>query len=117
MKLPCQAIVWDVLPAIRAAIAEELIRCGVSQQEAARLLQMAPSAISQYLSGKRGYRIVFENGVKASIAGLAHDLCDGRVDDLGARICAICVQLREDDCEPGRCDAEEKDDGATGTPV
>lgn len=116
MKLPCQAIVWDVLPAIRAAIAEELIRCGVSQQEAARLLGMAPSAISQYLSGKRGYRIVFENGVKASIGKLARDLCEGRVDDLAGRICAICIQLREEDREFCRCSEEEKDDETPGTP-
>ena len=38
MKLPCQLIVWNVLPAIRAAIAEELNTMGVSQLEAARLL-------------------------------------------------------------------------------
>ena len=42
MKLPCQSIVWNVLPAIRAAIAEELIALGVSQLEAARLLEMTP---------------------------------------------------------------------------
>ncbi len=64
MEAPCQKIVWDVLPAIRAAIAVELVRCGVSQVEAARMLEIAPSAVSQYLSGKRGYRIEFENDVK-----------------------------------------------------
>ena len=61
MEAPCQKIVWDVLPAIRAAIAVELVRCGVSQVEAARMLEIAPSAVSQYLSGKRGYRIEFED--------------------------------------------------------
>ncbi len=35
MESPCQRIVWDVLPAIRAAIAVELVKCGVSQVEAA----------------------------------------------------------------------------------
>ena len=59
MEAPCQKIVWDVLPAIRAAIAVELVKCGVSQVEAARMLEIAPSAVSQYLSGKRGYRIEF----------------------------------------------------------
>ncbi|MDD4138532.1 MAG: transcriptional regulator, partial [Methanoregula sp.] len=52
MEAPCQKIVWDVLPAIRAAIAVELVRYGVSQVEAARMLEIAPSAVSQYLSGK-----------------------------------------------------------------
>jgi predicted transcriptional regulator len=57
----CQRIVWDVLPAIRAAISVELVRCGVAQEEVARMLEIAPSAVTQYLSGKRGYRIEFEN--------------------------------------------------------
>jgi len=42
MESPCQKIVWNVLPAIRAAIAVELVRYGVSQVEAARMLEIAP---------------------------------------------------------------------------
>ncbi|WP_407355743.1 transcriptional regulator [Methanolobus sp. WCC5] len=97
MKLPCQMIVWDVLPAIRAAIAEELVNCGLSQQEIARELDMAPSAVSQYLSKKRGYRIVFDEDVKQSIRALAEDMKAGNVDDLAGRICRICKQLRSDE--------------------
>jgi hypothetical protein len=107
MQAPCQKIVWDVLPAIRAAIAVELVKCGVSQIEAARMLEIAPSAVSQYLSGKRGYRIEFEDEVKRSIERLAQDLKEGRVDNLVNRICDICKQLREEEeqCgqEPERC--------------
>ncbi len=97
MEAPCQKIVWDVLPAIRAAIAVELVKCGVSQVEAARMLAIAPSAVSQYLSGKRGYRIEFENDVKQSIEQLARDLMDGREVNLVQRTCDICRQLREGD--------------------
>jgi hypothetical protein len=108
MEAPCQKIVWDVLPAIRSAIAVELVRCGVSQVEAARMLETAPSAVSQYLSGKRGYRIEFGNDAKYSIELLAKDLRDGRDVNLVQRICDICRQLRdaESPCsnEPdGRC--------------
>ena len=95
MEAPCQKIVWDVLPAIRAAIAVELVKCGVSQVEAARMLEIAPSAVSQYLSGKRGYRIEFENDVKKSIELLAADLKEGRQLNLVQRTCDICHQLRE----------------------
>jgi len=95
MKLPCQTIVWDVLPAIRAAIAEELVKLGVSQQEAARLLDMAPSAISQYLSKKRGYRIEFEDDVKVAIRSIAQDLSNDEIESLPQRICGICTMLRE----------------------
>jgi predicted transcriptional regulator len=107
MQAPCQKIVWDVLPAIRAAIAVELVKCGVSQIEASKMLEIAPSAVTQYLSGKRGYRIEFEGDVKRSIEHLAKDLKDGKVDNLVARICDICKKLREegDQCgsEPMEC--------------
>jgi hypothetical protein len=100
MEAPCQKIVWDVLPAIRAAIAVELVRGGVSQVEAARMLEIAPSAVSQYLSGKRGYRIEFEDQVRESIAQLAKDLIDRKQINVVERICGICRQLRE---EGGEC--------------
>jgi predicted transcriptional regulator len=114
MEAPCQKIVWDVLPAIRAAIAVELIRCGVSQAEAARMLEIAPSAVSQYLSGKRGYRIEFEDNVKRSIELLSQDLKEGKQVNLVRRTCDICRQVRQDDegpcgrlpdLSPGRCDS------------
>jgi hypothetical protein len=101
MQAPCQKIVWDVLPAIRAAIAVELVKCGVSQIEASKMLEIAPSAVSQYISGKRGYRIEFEDEVKESIGCLAQDLKNGKVDNLVARICDICRRLREGDDQCG----------------
>ena len=87
METPCQKIVWDVLPAIRAAVAVELIKNGVSQVEAERMLEIAPSAVSQDLSGKRGYRIEFSEDKKQPITLLAIDLKDGKVDNLISRIC------------------------------
>ena len=95
MKVPCQTIVWDVLPAIRAAVAEEIVKCGVSQLEAARLLDMAPSAVSQYLSKKRGYRIELSGEVKIIIQRLAKDIKEGKVEDITPRICDICRHLRK----------------------
>jgi hypothetical protein len=97
MEAPCQKIVWEVLPAIRAAIAVELVRQGVSQVETARMLRIAPSAVSQYLSGKRGYRIEFDDNVKRSIELLARDLQHQQEVNLVRRTCDICRQLRDDD--------------------
>jgi predicted transcriptional regulator len=101
-KTPCQQIVWDVLPAIRAALAAELVRNGIAQQEVARLLEIAPSAVSQYLSGKRGYRIVFQGPAEKMIEGLAREIRAGGVPDITARICAICREIRDDQapCTP-----------------
>ncbi len=95
MESPCQKIVWDVLPALRAAVAVELVENGVSQVEAARMLEIAPSAVSQYLSGKRGYRIEFREDIKQSIARLARDLEEEKVDNLISRICSICREMRD----------------------
>jgi len=97
MKSPCQTIVWDVLPAIRAAIAQELVNLGLTQQETARLLDTTPSAISQYLSKKRGYKIEFEADVKNAIQSIAQDLSKGEVKDFSLRICSICTMLQDYD--------------------
>jgi predicted transcriptional regulator len=96
VKTPCQQIVWDVLPAIRAALAAELVKNGVSRQEVARLLDTAPSAVSQYLSGNRGYRIVFDGPVQKLIEDLARDIKAGGVTDVTSRICTICREVRDD---------------------
>ncbi len=89
-----------MLPAIRAALAAELVKTGMSRQEVARLLDIAPSAVSQYLSGKRGYRVVFEEPAGRQIADLAREIRAGTVPDITTRICAICRAIRE---EEGPC--------------
>lgn len=99
MKNPCQKIAGEILPAIKAAIGAERIRHPVLQAEASRILAMAPSAISQYLSGKRGYRIEFSGAVKASVAALAQDIIDNKDPDLVERACAICRQIRGEDVQ------------------
>ena len=73
VKVPCQEIVWDIIPAMQAALAAELVSRGVSQINVAKALSVAPSAVSQYLSGKRGYRIVFDDDIKELI-GRSADL-------------------------------------------
>jgi predicted transcriptional regulator len=76
------------------------------------MLEIAPSAVSQYLSGKRGYRIEFENDVKQTIELLAQDLRDGRKVNLVKRICDICHQLRdgeETQCGGGSSDVPPKE--------
>lgn len=102
-KLPCETIVWDSLPAIRAAIAGEMVKKGLSQKMVAGLLNMAPSAVSQYISGKRGYRIEFSPAVSAAISSLAADLISGTVSDPRTRICRICTLIREGESSCTAC--------------
>ncbi len=94
VETPCQKIVWDLVPAIRASLAIELVKKGQSQAAAAKLLGIAPSAVSQYISGKRGYRIEFQGETKELVEKLAQDLIDNNVSDFVVRICDICVSAR-----------------------
>ena len=96
VKVPCQEIVWDSIPAMQAALAAELVSRGVSQINVAKALSVAPSAVSQYLSGKRGYRIVFDDDIKELIGRLAEDINSGPIteDKLGEQFWSICRPLR-----------------------
>ena len=114
METPCQKIVWDLVPAIRASLAIELVKKGQSQATSAKLLGIAPSAVSQYISGKRGYRIEFQGETKELIEKLAQDLIDNKVDDFVVRICEICVSARgiENQCNSG-CGPKEQANNKT----
>jgi uncharacterized protein len=107
LKSPCEQIVWDVLPSIRAAIAEELVHRGITQKEISRMLGITPPAVSQYVSKKRGYNIEFREDIRQSIAALAEDLIAGRVEGnaLVPRICQICRMLQDDEsaCISTKC--------------
>lgn len=108
MKSPCEEIIWDVLPSIRAAIAEELVKRGLSQKEVSKILGITPPAVSQYVSKKRGYNIEFREDIRAAIIRLADDLMQKKVDNLTVRICDICKSLQADEtaCGPSRCDCK-----------
>jgi len=96
-KSPCETVIWDILPSIRAAIAEELVKRDLPQKEISKLLGITPPAVSQYVSKKRGYNIEFGEEIKASISQLADDLADKKICNPVERICEICRMLREDE--------------------
>ena len=59
-SMPQEIEVWYLLPALRREIAKNLIdKSGLNQKEAAKILGITESAISQYLSSKRGKEMVF----------------------------------------------------------
>jgi predicted transcriptional regulator len=115
METPCQKIVWDLVPAIRASLAIELVNKGQSQAASAKLLGIAPSAVSQYISGKRGYRVEFQGETKELIEKLAQDLIDNKADDFVVRMCEICVSARgiESKCNTAGCRPEKSDNNRT----
>ena len=94
-KLPCEVAVWNIVPAIRAAVAQEMVSAGVLQKDIARMLQIQPSAVSQYLSGKRGYRIIFSDDIRQEIRNLAENLIHGGEIDISKKFCSICTLARD----------------------
>ncbi len=107
MRSPCEEVVWEILPGIRATIAQELVKRGVSQREISKLMNITPAAVSQYVSGKRGYSIVFRDDIRYEISRLAEDLMNGGVEDLTARICEICKRARGQEL----CPLERSEEG------
>ncbi|PKK81706.1 MAG: transcriptional regulator [Thermoplasmata archaeon HGW-Thermoplasmata-2] len=90
MKMPCELIVWYVLPSIRRDLAAALKKKGMSQKEIAEKLGVTPAAISQYAKAKRG-RSKFKNAeMEKYIGRLADDIAAGRITDIQPGICAVC---------------------------
>ena len=99
MKVPCETVVWYVLPAIRSELAKELAKA-MTQKEISEILGITQAAVSQYVSNKRGSRIELPDDVRAAIADLADDIIGGGIDDLTRRMCEICKKIREGEhCE------------------
>ncbi|MBR5999165.1 MAG: transcriptional regulator, partial [Candidatus Methanomethylophilaceae archaeon] len=55
MKIPCEIVVWYLLPTIRKGMARELVaNHGYTQSKVARTFGVTDAAVSQYLRNKRG---------------------------------------------------------------
>lgn len=54
MRMDCEIITQDFLPALRAIVAKELASCGLNQKEIASILDISQPAVSQYLRDLRG---------------------------------------------------------------
>lgn len=97
MKLPCELVVWYVLPSIRSELTRELIKLGMSQKEVSKKLGITQAAVSQYVSKKRGYGIKFKKDVIEAIRKLAKDIVkDNTFEDLTIRTCNICMKIKAD---------------------
>ena len=60
MDMPQELEVWYVIPALRKAFAEAMLKKGLKQKEIAEKLELAKSAVSQYLKSQRGADLKFD---------------------------------------------------------
>jgi hypothetical protein len=112
MKPPCELIVWYVIPTIRAELAKEMVKLGLSQKEVSEKLGITQSAVSQYMKDKRGQGIPVNKDVRKAIKKLAKDIVDGNTArDVIPGICAVCAIVKSSGslCELHRQEDSELD--------
>ena len=95
MRLFCEVVTKDVLPAIRSFIAEELLyEYKLNQTEIAKRLGISQPAVSQYLRRIRGGNksIINNDEIRQEIKRLCQKLYNNEIDNghLIAEFCNIC---------------------------
>ena len=76
VTMPCEIIVWKLLPVLRKELAKEMKELGISQKEIAQRLGVTPAAVSQYITAKRGKDLDLNDEFKAEIKASAKRLAD-----------------------------------------
>lgn len=100
MKIPCELIVWYVLPNIRRELAKELVEGhGLTQAEVARRFGVTDAAISQYMKKKRGANQEMEESKGYDDFMLQVKLSAERIVNEGVDIvretCRICGVVKQ----------------------
>ncbi len=102
MIFPCEKAVWYYLPQIRADLAKELVKTGMTQSRAAKLLGVTPAAVSQYLHKKRGGQNIKSRTYRQEIKAAVEKICAGAAEnELHGIVCRCCQILTKDDVEVG----------------
>jgi hypothetical protein len=100
MLIPCEVAVKSLIPAIRSAIARELIKTyRLKQIEAANLLGITQTAVSKYITNTRGTTINFADikDIDALVTEIASDLVNNNIPscDLSKKVCLACKIIRK----------------------
>lgn len=99
MRLACETVVNDILPAVRSLMAKELHDKGYSQTEIAELLDLTQPAVSQYLSAARGAevrRIERDDAAYEAVTDLVEELVTGGdADSYSQQFCEVCRVIQE----------------------
>jgi predicted transcriptional regulator len=102
LSTPCEIAVKKYVPSIRASIAIVMVKYyGLSIYRAAKLLNLTPAAVSNYLLKRRGSDyvdlILGDKELQEAVIDLAGRIVDGSIDgaEVSAKLCEICRKLRE----------------------
>ena len=99
MKIPCELVVWYVLPTIRREVAKELVKThGMSQAQVAKKFGVTDAAISQYLKKKRGENQLIEESSQYELFLEEIKLAAERIADNSSEfvneMCRICTVVK-----------------------
>lgn len=102
MQFPCEVLVKNILPAIRAIMVRELRDThNIAQKDIAELLGITQPSVSYYLHGERGGNAVdiIKNKTKAAyehILELVRKLVKSEIttEDILKEVCTICMEVR-----------------------
>lgn len=97
-KLPCENAIWVTIPLIR----KELVCCMVkdfklTQKDAAELIGITPSAVSQYRCKKRANKNIEDLTILNEIKLSTKKIIENGKDVLNSEICRLCKLINKND--------------------
>lgn len=92
MRPRCEIIVQYILPAIRAEMAVQMQKQGISQTNIAKALGVTPAAVNQYLKSKRG-ATEQDNEILKVIDEFIEEY-KTNPDALGEHLCEVCNRIK-----------------------
>ena len=91
MKTPCEIIVWNIVPIIRKEFAKNLIENhNLNQRKVADKLGITESAVSRYVSGKRGILEITDDEILEEIKKSAKRIAKENGTTVIRETCRIC---------------------------
>ena len=94
-KIPCEYVVWNVLPSIRKEFVKSLKKIfNLSQKQISEIVKLTPAAVSQYLSDKRGGIKIIDKKILREIDKSAKIIYEKGGKNLEQETCRICNLLK-----------------------
>ncbi len=91
--MPQEIEVWYILPALRREFSKILIGKGLTQREVANKLYLTEAAVSQYMNGKRGHDLEFDNRMKKEIEDSVENFL--KTGNLVREFQELCTKIRQ----------------------
>ena len=91
--MPQEIEVWYILPALRREFSKILIGKGLSQRAVAKKLYLTEAAVSQYMNGKRGNDLEFDNNMRKEIENSVENFL--KTGNLVGEFQELCRKIRQ----------------------